>query len=179
MYFYTNYDSPIGSLRLVSDGENLTGLWMEKHRYPYPPAEETAAWCSRLPVFDEAKKWLNAYFAKKQPSINALPLAPSGSPFRQEIWRLLCQIPYGQVTTYGELARQAAANLNKAHMSAQAVGGAVGHNPISIIIPCHRVVGTNGSLTGFGGGIENKIWLLQHEGLDMTQFTVPTHGTAL
>ena len=77
MYFYTNYDSPIGSLRLVSDGENLTGLWMEKHRYPYPPAEETAAWCSRLPVFDEAKKWLNAYFAKKQPSINALPLAPS------------------------------------------------------------------------------------------------------
>ncbi len=179
MYYYTYYDSPIGLLRLVSDGENLTSLWMEKHRYPYPATEEFAESCSTLPIFDETQKWLTAYFAKKRPSANVLPLAPSGSPFRQEIWRLLCQIPYGQVTTYGELARQASANMGRKQMSAQAVGGAVGHNPISIIIPCHRVVGTNGSLTGFGGGMENKIWLLKHEGLDMTQFTVPTHGTAL
>ena len=95
------------------------------------------------------------------------------------MWRLLCEIPYGEVTTYGEIARKVAEKLLKTNMSAQAVGGAVGHNPVSIVIPCHRVVGTNGSLTGYAGGVDKKIWLLTHEGVNVERFTVPTKGTAL
>ena len=179
MYYFTTYLSPLGPLRLISDGEHLTALSIEKQKYACSPEYREALQNSSLPVFQETIKWLAAYFAKEKHSINALPLSPEGSAFRQEIWRLLCEIPYGQVTTYGCLARQAAVNMEKKAMSAQAVGGAVGHNPIPIIIPCHRVVGSDGSLTGFSAGIEKKIWLLRHEGLEMSEFTVPTHGTAL
>ena len=123
--------------------------------------------------------WLNRYFAGENPAISELALAPIGGTFRQEVWRLLCEIPYGEVTTYGEIARKVAEKLLKTNMSAQAVGGAVGHNPVSIVIPCHRVVGTNGSLTGYAGGVDKKIWLLTHEGVNVERFTVPTKGTAL
>jgi methylated-DNA-[protein]-cysteine S-methyltransferase len=108
-----------------------------------------------------------------------LPLAPQGSAFRRAVWRLLTQIPYGEVTTYGALAQQMAQATGRERMSAQAVGGAVGHNPISIIVPCHRVVGANGSLTGYAGGVATKQRLLEHEGVDMTRLFVPTKGTAL
>ena len=108
-----------------------------------------------------------------------MPLAPIGGKFRQEVWGILCEIPYGEVITYGDIAKKVAAKMNKESMSSQAVGGAVGHNPISIMIPCHRVVGSNGSLTGYAGGIGIKVKLLELEGVDMTDFFVPQKGTAL
>ena len=162
MYYCTQYQSPIGPLLLASDGKSLTGLWMEKQKYfdPPPQAEERGD----LPVLLQTKEWLDRYFAKKRPAASELPMAPEGSEFRKLIWKLLCQIPYGQVTTYGALAQQAASALGRAQMSAQAVGGAVGHNPISILIPCHRVVGADGTLTGYGGGLDRKRWLLEWEG---------------
>jgi methylated-DNA-[protein]-cysteine S-methyltransferase len=120
-----------------------------------------------LAVLAAAANWLDSYFAGKRPAIASLPLAPKGSEFRQRVWDILYQIPYGQTLTYGAIAKSIAASTNKAIVAAQAVGGAVGHNPISIIIPCHRVVGTSGSLTGYAGGFDKKIWLLRHEGLDI------------
>ena len=126
----------------------------------------------------EARRWLDVYFSGREPDFTP-PLHPVGSPFRRAVWELLLQIPYGQTTTYGALAQQLAAKQGKTRMSAQAVGGAVGHNEISIIIPCHRVVGTSGSLTGYAGGIEKKVRLLQLEHVDMSRFFVPTKGTAI
>ena len=132
-----------------------------------------------LPVFAKVKEWLDAYFAGENPAAAHLPLAPVGSDFRQAVWAVLREIPYGQCTTYGEIARQVAAGMHRKSMSCQAVGGAVGHNAISIIIPCHRVVGSDGSLTGFAGGIDKKIKLLELEGVDMANYFVPCKGTAL
>ncbi len=132
-----------------------------------------------MPVFESAKRWLDRYFAGEEPVISELPLAPVGSEFRQVVWNILCEIPYGEVVSYGEIARKTAEKMGKKRMSGQAVGGAVGHNPISIIIPCHRVVGSNGSLTGYAGGIQTKIKLLQLEGADTSRLFVPKKGTAL
>lgn len=179
MYYSTNYDSPLGQITLASDGEHLVGVWIEGQKYFCGSVKEELLPKDDLPEFEAAINWLNRYFAGEKPKIDELPLAPIGGEFRQEVWKLLCEIPYGEVTTYGEIARKAAEKLGKQKMSAQAVGGAVGHNPISIIIPCHRVVGANGSLTGYGGGIQKKVWLLSHEGADMKKFTIPTKGTAL
>lgn len=120
-----------------------------------------------------AAAWLDRYFAGEKPSPRELPLAPAGSAFRQTVWNILCDIPCGEVTTYREIAKKIAAALGLASMSAQAVGGAVAHNPISIIIPCHRVVGANGSLTGYAGGLAAKQYLLAHEGVDITRFSLP------
>lgn len=158
---YTVIPSPFGELTVASDGESLTGLWIKGQKYYGGPeyAERT-----ELPIFHRAEDWLNRYFAGRRPSPVELPLSPRGSEFRQVVWRLLCEIPYGEVTTYGELSRRAAKILGKEKMAAQAIGGAVGHNPISIIIPCHRVLGTDGSLTGYAGGLHIKRWLLEHEG---------------
>ncbi len=178
MLYTTTIPSPLGPLLLASDGQALCGLWLGQRRYCDQVLAEGARENAALPVFGQARRWLDAYFAGQQPSPTALPLAPRGSAFRQQVWRLLLEIPYGQVTTYGELARQLSAGTGRP-MASQAVGGAVGHNPVSIIIPCHRVVGSGGSLTGYGGGIQNKVWLLRHEGLAMEQFTIPTKGTAL
>ena len=124
------------------------------------------------------KNRLDVYFSGEEPKFTP-PLHPTGSVFRQEVWKILLQIPYGQTITYGEIARRMAVMKNTSHMSAQAVGGAVGHNEISIIIPCHRVVGTNGSLTGYAGGIDKKILLLKLERTDMSRLFVPKKGTAL
>ena len=131
------------------------------------------------PVFHAAKKWLDRYFAGEKPAIDELPLAPIGGEFRQGVWKILREIPYGVVITYGDIAKKMAAKMGISTMSAQAVGGAVWHNPISIIIPCHRVVGTNGSLTGFAGGISMKTKLLELEGVDMSGLFVPKNGTDL
>ena len=161
MYFQTSYSSPIGEITLAGNGENLTGLWFVGQKY-YPTF--SMAQDDSLAVFSEIKRWLDAYFAGERPDPNALPLAPAGSGFRQPVWELLLRIPYGQTTTYGALAKEAAKRLGLASMSAQAVGGAVGHNPISVIIPCHRVLGADGSLTGYAGGVDKKRWLLTHEG---------------
>lgn len=155
----TLYASPLGPLTLAG-GEALTGLWFAGQRYGPPAGLERG---DDLPVFRQARGWLDAYFAGEQPEPRQLPLAPRGSDFRRLIWDLLLDIPYGEIVTYGFLAEKAARALGRYTMSAQAVGGAVGHNPISIIIPCHRVVGADGSLTGYAAGIGVKSWLLQHE----------------
>jgi len=179
MFYTTMYNSPLGEITLAGDGENLTGLWMSKQKYYAATLHGSIEEKSDVPVFVKTKAWLDAYFAGKKPVISDLPLAPIGSDFRKAVWDILCEIPYGQCTTYGEIAKKMAARMHRKSMSSQAVGGAVGHNTISIIIPCHRVVGSNGSLTGFAGGIDKKIKLLELEGVDMSRFFVPSKGTAL
>ncbi len=179
MLYTMEYPSPLGEITLAARGEALTGLWIQGQKYYLGSIREEMTQNPQLPLFIQAREWLDAYFSGKKPSIAALPLAPEGGSFRQDVWKLLCQIPYGQVTTYGEIAKAMAEKLGRPTMSAQAVGGAVGHNPISIIIPCHRVIGTGGSLTGYAGGIDKKIWLLAHEGVDVSRLTRPKKGTAL
>lgn len=154
------YESPVGRLLLAERDGKLIGLWIEGQKY-FPSLEEAVT--AESPVLAQAKDWLNRYFAGECPEISQLPLAPEGSPFRQAVWQILTEIPYGETITYGQIAGKMAARMGNATMSAQAVGGAVGHNPISIIIPCHRVVGTGGSLTGYAGGIERKAFLLALE----------------
>lgn len=179
MYYRTGYDSPVGPLMLASDGTSLTGLWMEGQKYFGGAIREELVQRDDLPVFAMTRTWLERYFARERPDPSELPLAPRGGEFRQAVWELLCQIPYGELTTYGHLTKEMAARLGRASMSAQAVGGAVGHNPISIIIPCHRVVGSGGSLTGYAGGIAAKLRLLEHEGVELSRLSVPKRGTAL
>lgn len=179
MYDATTYSSPIGSLTLASSGDALVGLWMEGQKYYGGTLLGAMTEREDAPTLLAAKGWLNRYFAGEKPSIAELRLAPMGSAFQQEIWALLCEIPYGEVTTYGSLAKKLAAKRSIKAMSSQAVGGAVGHNPISIIIPCHRVVGASGSLTGFSGGMQKKLRLLQHEHADLSTLFVPKAGTAL
>ena len=163
MVYHKTVLSPLGAITLASDGRAILGLWLEGQKYFLHSVRNETSEEAELPVFDAAEEWLRRYFAGGRPDPRELPLAPRGSEFRQLIWQLLLEIPCGQVTTYGELAKQAAARMGKASMSAQAVGGAVGHNPISIIIPCHRVVGADGSLTGYAGGLWRKEQLLRLE----------------
>lgn len=179
MYYSTICPSPVGELTLASDGEHLVGLWLAGQKYHGGTIREAMKENNDLPVFDATKDWLNRYFAGEKPALCDLPLAPIGGDFRQAVWAILRDIPYGEVLTYGDIAKEMAARMNRPSMSAQAVGGAVGHNPISIIIPCHRVVGSNGSLTGFAGGVATKVKLLELEGVDTSRFFVPTKGTAL
>ena len=176
MTFIRHYDSPLGGV-LAADNEGLTGLWFNGAKYfaaNLPEAREE----KRTPILDETARWLDIYFAGGQPDFTP-PLHPAGTPFQRTVWALLGQIPYGETTTYGALAQTLAARVGLASMSAQAVGGAVGHNPVSIIVPCHRVVGADGSLTGYAGGIERKIVLLCLEGADTARFRIPKKGTAL
>ena len=178
MYYKTTYSSPLGTLTLACNSGALVGLWIDGQKYhgeSYMPEMKAN---NNEPIFNAAKKWLDRYFAGKNPSSNELLLAPAGSAFRQDVWRILCEIPYGKVISYGGIAKNLAAKMN-AGMSSQAVGGAVGHNPISIIIPCHRVVGSSGSLTGYAGGLDAKVKLLELEGADMSRLFVPKKGTAL
>ena len=179
MYYSSTYSSPLGLLTLASDGERLTGLWLEGQKYFGKTIPEALSAEEGLPVFDITGKWLDRYFAGEKPAISELPLSPIGGEFRQGVWNILCDIPYGQLITYGDIARKMAKKMNRERMSSQAVGGAVGHNPIAIIIPCHRVVGSNGSLTGYAGGISRKIKLLELEGCDISRLSVPAKGTAL
>ena len=178
MIYKTYYNSIIGKILLASDGENLIGLWLEGQKYYLGNLNKKIILNDNLEVFKKTKEWLDKYFNKEKPEINNLPLAPIGSNFRQSVWKILCEIPYGKVITYGDIAKKLAKEKGLKTMSAQAVGGAVGHNPISIIIPCHRVVGTNGSLTGYAGGIDKKIELLKHEDVNMNDLFVPKNSTA-
>lgn len=179
MQYTTWIESPIGPLMLASDGKHLTGLWVRGQKYFAAGLATDAVERDDAPPFDAVRGWLDRYFAGEKPSLAGLPMAPVGGAFRRAVWEILCQIPLGQVVTYGDIARTMAERMGKASMSSQAVGGAVGHNPISVIIPCHRVVGAGGSLTGYAGGIDRKIWLLEHEGVDMGGLFVPVKGTAL
>ena len=177
MLYTCFYKSPLGGITMASDGTALTGLWFDGQKYFAEGLTKTAA-AKTLPVFDEAVRWLDIYFSGRRPDFTPL-LNLEGTDFRKKVWQLLLQIPYGQTTTYGELAAQLATYRGLKQMSAQAVGGAVGHNPISIIVPCHRVVGTGGSLTGYAGGLAKKLALLKLEGIDTAKFTLPAKGTAL
>jgi methylated-DNA-[protein]-cysteine S-methyltransferase len=179
MYYSTTYPSPVGAITLACRGEVLVGLWLDGQKYHGATIPERTTEKGDVPVFDATKNWLNRYFAGEKPAISELTLAPIGGAFRQEVWSILCEIPYGELITYGGIAKKMAAKMNRESMSSQAVGGAVGHNPISIIIPCHRVVGANGSLTGYAGGIGIKQELLALEGVDLSGLFVPAKGTAL
>lgn len=161
MTFIRHYDSPLGGILLAADETGLTGLWFEGQRYFAAglPAERMER---NTPVLSEAERWLDAYFSGIKPDFTP-PLHSAGTAFRQSVWTLLLQIPYGQTVTYGRLAARLAAERGIPRISAQAVGGAVGHNRISLIIPCHRVVDTRGGLTGYAGGLDRKAWLLDWE----------------
>ena len=164
LVFISSYPSPVGELLLAAREDALTGLWLEGQKYFPRGLPERAVREEHHPVLLQTKDWLNRYFSGAKPNPGELNLSPDGSEFRRQVWDLLLQIPYGQVTTYGALARELAYQRGVSSLSAQAVGGAVGHNPISIIIPCHRVVGADGSLTGYAGGLDRKIRLLTLEG---------------
>jgi len=179
MYYSTTYSSPLGTITLACCDDNFVGLWTEGQKYHGDTIPEAMIEYNDIPIFGTAKKWLDRYFAGEKPDIAELPLAPIGGVFRQSVWKILCEIPYGKVITYGGIAKKMAVEMGRESMSSQAVGGAVGHNPISIIIPCHRVVGSNGSLTGFSGGIQMKVKLLELEGMDMSSLFIPKKGTAL
>lgn len=171
MQYIYDYQSPIGHMILESDGKSLVGLWLDSGRFSEKMISKEAME-QDLPVFEQTRHWLDIYFKGEIPDFTP-PLCTKGSDFRERVWKILREIPYGQTITYGEIARKIAKQQGKNQMSAQAVGGAVGHNPISIIIPCHRVVGSNGSLTGYGGGIDKKVALLSLEKVDMKGFFVP------
>ena len=177
MMYTLHSDSPLGGILLAADETGLTGLWFDGQKFfardlPVERVEQNT------PTLSEVKRWLDIYFTGKKPDFMP-PLHPIGSAFHRSVWDILLRIPYGQTTTYGEIARQLAEKQGRPRIAAQAVGGAVGHNKISIIIPCHRVVGTNGSLTGYAGGIDKKVKLLEWEHTDMTGLFVPREGTAL
>lgn len=175
--YIKSYMSPLGTMYMKSDGRYLTGLWFDgsgdekKHCGDFEEKD--------LPVFDETKRWLDIYFSGKNPDFTPEYRVEGTTPFREAVTDIMKKIPFGETVTYNDIAVKIAGQRGIRKMSAQAVGGAVGWNPICIIIPCHRVIGTNGSLTGYGGGIQNKYRLLELEGNDMKKFTVPTKGTAL
>lgn len=197
MEYISHYKSPLGKITMAAEKNALTGLWFDGQKYYADTLG--AAWEEKeLPVFEQTKKWLDIYFGGKNPDFMP-PIAMKTTPFRKEVWEILLSIPYGKTMTYGEIAKQIfsqrqirdmqknegenqtknSGRNEKVHMSAQAVGQAVGHNSISIIVPCHRVVGSDGSLTGYAAGIEKKVQLLTLEKVDMTYFYVPKKGTAL
>ena len=154
--------SPLGQITMSSDGESLTGLWLEGQRYSLATLGQKVEEKADLPVFDLTRRWLELYFQGQDPGF-VPPLRVQGSEFRQMVAQIMLTIPYGETLSYGEIAQEVVRRRGHGRMSSQAVGGAVGHNPISLIIPCHRVIGAKGDLTGYGGGIHRKVWLLQHE----------------
>lgn len=170
----TNYQSPIGNILLASKENQLVGLWIEgqKNALSNLQSEEEIKQCENE-ILMKTKNWLDQYFRGERPLIEQLDFNPSGTDFRKEVWKILCEIPYGEVTSYKRIAMILAKKRGLKHMSAQAVGNAVGHNPISIIIPCHRVIGSDGNITGYAGGIDKKIYLLNHEKVDTKKFYVP------
>ncbi len=170
MQYTTFYESPIGRMLLAADDTGLTGLWFEGQKY-FARCLDRESEEKELPVFAEAKRWLDIYFSGKEPDFTP-PLHFIGTDFQKEVWEILCAIPYGQTMTYGAIADQLAKKRGLSRMSAQAVGGAVGHNNLSIIVPCHRVVGSDGSLTGYAGGIERKTFLLNLENARAAEVTI-------
>lgn len=176
MIYKTNYKSPIGNLLLLAKDNSLIGLYIEGQKYYKNNIEEEAKENNNYSILIQTKKWLDQYFNFEKPSINELTINLYGSSFRKDVWKILTKIPYGTTITYNDIAKEIAKNKNVKKVSAQAVGGAVAHNPISIIIPCHRVVGTNGSLTGYAGGLDKKVKLLKHEKTDMTNLFFPKNN---
>ena len=169
MDYTHHYVSPLGGITMASDGEYLTGLWFDGQKY-FADTLSVQREEKDLDVFCRTDNWLDIYFSGKEPNFTP-PLRMKGTEFRQEVWQILLTIPFGKTMTYGEIAKILADRRGTDSMSAQAVGGAVGHNPISLIVPCHRVIGTNGALTGYAGGLEKKAWLLDMESQSSVIFT--------
>ena len=177
MQYISKYESPLGEILLSADDVGITGLWFVDQKY-FALNLDRENEEIETDLLQSAKRWLDVYFDGQNPNFD-VPLHLVGSDFQKEVWEVLCTIPYGNVITYGEIANILAKRNGLKRMSAQAVGGAVGHNPISIIVSCHRVVGSNGSLTGYAGGITRKKYLLEHEHVDMKKLFIPKKGTAL
>ena len=161
MTYTHHYESPLGGITLAGGGSALSGLWFDGQAFfpDLPPALYPER---DLPVFEQADRWLDLYFSGKDPGFRP-PLSLKGTAFRRTVWEILLTVPYGRTVTYGEIAEAAARKTGLARMSSRAVGGAVGHNPVSLIIPCHRVIGADGRLTGYAGGLRRKQWLLDLE----------------
>lgn len=177
MQYISYYQSPLGKLLLAADQTGITGAWFENQKY-YAHSLDAEHTEKVTPILEDTKRWLDLYFSGKEPDFMP-PLHPSGTPFQMDVWDILRQIPYGTTITYGAVAKEIARRRGIPRMSAQAAGGAVGHNPVSILIPCHRVVGSNGSLTGYAGGIDRKIKLLALEKVPVESYFIPKKGTAL
>jgi len=171
--YKTYYESPVGKILIASKDKKIIGLWIEGQKNYLENLDCEIKENDKEEVLINARDWLDRYFNLENPDISELSLAPIGGEFRQKVWKMLCEIPYGETVTYGEIAKKIAKENNIEKMSAQAIGGAVGHNPISIIIPCHRVIGANGNLTGYAGGIEIKIKLLELEGVNIEKLYRP------
>ena len=171
MQYVSYYASPLGDILLAANEAALTGLWFEGQKY-FALNLNKEYRQKEIPLFTSTKQWLDTYFSGKKPN-HTIPLHFIGTAFQKQVWEALLHIPYGKSVTYGEIARQIATKRGLAHMSAQAIGGAIGRNPISIIVPCHRVVGINGSITGYAAGVDKKIWLLQLEKIDMKSLCMP------
>lgn len=169
MIYIKNYSSPLGNMILAEKENHLAGLWIHGQKYYLSTLKDKEMQEETTPLLHHVCSWLDRYFAGDRPAVSEIPMMPEGTDFRQSVWKILCEIPYGETTTYGEIAKQIACerkpqdNIPPTKMAARAVGNAVAHNPISIIIPCHRVIGANGKLTGYAGGLDKKIWLLTHE----------------
>ena len=178
MIFIQHYDSPLGGILLAADETGLTGLWFDgqkffAHDLPAGRVEQNT------PALSEVKRWLDIYFSGRDPGFTPPLAMEQMTEFRRQVCEIMLDIPFGETMTYGQIAKRVAQMRGLESMSSQAVGGAVGHNPVSLIIPCHRVVGMNGSLTGYAGGVEKKTALLRLEGADMSGFFIPKKGTAL
>lgn len=171
MHYINHYNSPLGKITFASNGKELTGLWFDGQKY-FASTLTKEYEQKNLPVFEQTAKWLDVYFSGQNPNFTP-PLYLSSTQFRNEVWKILLAIPYGSVITYGGIADIMAKKRGAENMSAQAIGGAVGHNPISIIVPCHRVMGKNGSLTGYAGGVDIKEKLLKFENVDMSKLFMP------
>ena len=176
MIYMGRYDSPLGPITLAGEDGALTGLWFDGQKY-FGAGLPAGTPEGEPPVFRQVRAWLDRYFRGEDPG-PATPLAPAGTAFQRAVWEVLREIPYGRTATYGQVAQAAGRGLGR-NTSPRAAGSAVGRNPISLLIPCHRVVGAGGSLTGYAGGVERKQRLLIHEGVDVSRFSVPKRGSAL
>lgn len=172
MIYTSYYNSPIGKLLLASKDNKLIGVWIQGQKYYLGKLKDEIKEQNLEEILIKTKKWLDRYFNQENPNISELDLAPIGAEFRQRVWNILCKIPYGKTITYGEIAKQIAKDMGRKRMSSQAIGGAVSHNPISIIIPCHRVIGKGGNLIGYAGGVDIKVKLLKLENANMEKLNL-------
>lgn len=170
MYYFTHYDSPIGKLTIASTTKNIIGLWIENQKYFPNITDDIYVNNGNISILKKCKRWLDNYFNETPQDISELELSPAGTLSQQKVWNILIKIPYGETMTYGNIAKIISSNTGK--MCSRAVGHAVGLNPISIIIPCHRVLGYNNRITGYAGGIDKKIQLLKHEGIDINKLKI-------